>query len=106
MGEEDEGKLCTGKRVRAGLGASNHESKRAPPDVALQVEKKRPLAIGGHTLQRKDRDPLEVEPLFRGRNFEGAGPVAGKAAHLSPRPASGGILNASEGSLKGWDSSL
>ena len=66
--------------MRAGLGASNHERKRAPPDVALQVEKKRPPVIRGHTLQRKDRDPLEVESLFRGRNFEGARPVAGKEA--------------------------
>ena len=70
------------------------------------MEKKRPPATGGHTLQRKDRDHLEVEPSFRGRNFEGARPVAGKAAHLSPRPASRGILNASEGSLKGWGPSL
>ena len=57
-----------------GLGASNHESKRAPPDVALRVEKKRPPATGGHTLQRKDRDPLEVEPSFGSRNSIGAGP--------------------------------
>ena len=70
------------------------------------MEKKRPPTTGGHTLQRKDRDPLEVEPSFRGRNFEGARPVDGKAAHLSPRPTSGGILNASEGSLKGWCPSL
>ena len=106
MGEEDEGKLRAGKRERAGLGASNHESKRALPDVTLQVEKKRPPATGGHTLQRKDRDPLEVELLFESRNFVGAGTVARKAAHLSPRPVSGGILNASEGSLKGWGPSL
>ena len=51
LGEEDEGKLRTGKFVRVRLGASNHESKRASLDVALQVEKKRPVAIGGHTLQ-------------------------------------------------------
>ena len=92
--------------MRAGLGAINHESKRASPNVALHVEKKKRPAIGDHTLQRKDRDPLEVEPLFRGRNFKRAGPVAGKAAHLSLRPTYRGILNASEGSLKGWGLSL
>ena len=35
LGEEDEGKLCARKHMRAGLGASNHESKRASHDVAL-----------------------------------------------------------------------
>ena len=47
-----------------------------------------------------------MEPSFRGRNFEEARLVAGKAAHLSPRPASEGILNAFKGSLKGWGPSL
>ena len=83
---------CIGKRVRAGLGASNHESKRAPLDMALQVEKKRPLAAGGHTLQQKDRDPFEVEPSFGGRNSEGAG--------HGPRLVYGRVLNAFEGTLK------
>ena len=64
--------------------------------MALQVEKKRPPAAEGHTLQQKDRDPLKVEVSFGDRSSEGVGPVAGKAAQvLRPRLVSGRDLNVS-----------